>query len=71
MSTLTDTVLTTGSRLVPLREAAVVLGVTPRHLRRVGIRAGVLRRVTPQGQWMIPESVIVGVLDGSPITPDM
>lgn len=67
MTLSTDTESKIDTRLIPLREAALVLGVTHRHLRLVGLRAGVLRRVTARGQWYISEDVIVGVLDGRPL----
>lgn len=71
MTLATDTNLKIDTRLVPLREAALVLGITPRHLRRIGLRAGVLRRVSSRGQWMMPEATIFGVLEGRPLDADM
>ena len=67
MTPLNDTNSKIDTRLVPLREAALVLGCSHRHLRLVGLRAGVLRRVSARGQWMIAESTILGVLEGRPL----
>lgn len=67
MTPATDTNPKIDTRLIPLREAALVLGVTHRHLRLVGLRAGVLRRVSTRGQWLIAESTILDVLEGRPL----
>lgn len=61
------TTLDRTEHLIPLREAAFILGITPRYLRKIGVEAGVLRRVTPRGAWAIPASVVARVFVGQPI----